>query len=124
MRIHHLAFRTRDLPRLERFYVEVLGFVVERRHERRSLWLSAGGSILMLEQKDPAEPDVDPASLELVAFGIDAEEHAFYKDRLDGLGIPIEASTAYTVYFRDPDGRRIALSSYPDPAKGPAGQRR
>jgi hypothetical protein len=28
--------------------------------------------------------------------------------------VPIEDRTAYTLYVRDPDGRRIGLSSYPD----------
>ena len=43
MRVHHLAFRTRDLTRLERFYTDVLGLLVARRDEERSVWLRAEG---------------------------------------------------------------------------------
>ena len=59
MRIHHLAFRSGDIARLERFYVEVLG--------------------------------------------------------LARAGVAVEAATEFTLYVRDPDGRRVGLSSYPLP---------
>ncbi|HEY8077256.1 MAG TPA: VOC family protein [Labilithrix sp.] len=108
MRIHHIALRTRDLARLERFYVETLGFVVTRRQEH-SVWLGAGGAILMLERADDGEPAVPKGSKELVAFAISPEEHAEYTHL-----VAVEARTASTIYFRDPDGRRVALSAYPD----------
>ena len=46
---------------------------------------------------------------ELVAFAISPDEVGRLK------GWPIEARTAFTLYVRDPDGRRIGLSAYPDP---------
>ena len=55
MRVHHLAFRTRDLAQLERFYVHALGLAVVRRNEERSVWLDAGGSLVMLELAEPGE---------------------------------------------------------------------
>lgn len=116
MRVHHLAFRTADVGRLERFYVEVLGLRVERRNGERSAWLAMDGAILMLERKEPEEPGVPAGSLELVAFAVAPEEHAFYIERFASLGIEVEGRTAFTTYVRDPDGRRIALSSYPHPA--------
>lgn len=119
MRVHHLAFRTADVGRLERFYVEVLGFRVERRNGERSVWLAMGDALLMLERKEPEEPNVPAGSLELVAFAVTPEEHAFYIDRFVSHGVAVEGRTAFTTYVRDPDGRRVAVSSYPHPAAPP-----
>jgi catechol 2,3-dioxygenase-like lactoylglutathione lyase family enzyme len=109
MRVHHIAFRTADVARLEAFYTGVLGFTVARRQGDYSVWLDAGGALLMLERAEPGEPPVPHGSMELVAFAAPPEHEA----RLAAAGIAIEARTAFTVYFRDPDGRRIALSHYP-----------
>jgi len=109
MIIHHLAFRTADLGRLERFYVDVLGLVVTRRSER-SVWLDAGGTILMLERAEPGEPEARPGTMELVAFGASDG----MKERLTTAGVAFEDRTAYSLYFRDPDGRRLGISSYPE----------
>jgi glyoxylase I family protein len=112
MRVHHLAFRTRDLTRLERFYTDALGLSIARRDGDRSVWLRAGGTTLMLEQADDGEPDVVPSSKELVAFGIEAPDVERWRRVLETNGIPVEGETAFTLYFRDPDGRRIGLSHY------------
>jgi catechol 2,3-dioxygenase-like lactoylglutathione lyase family enzyme len=114
MRIHHLAFRTGDLARLERFYVYALGLAAIRRNEARSVWLDAGGALVMLEQRDEGEPPV-AASKELVAFAIGPDTRALVLERLAAAGVAIEATTEFTLYVRDPDGRRIGLSSYPVP---------
>jgi glyoxylase I family protein len=112
MRVHHLAFRTRDLTRLERFYTDALGLSVARRDSERSVWLRAGGTILMLEQAEGEEPGVPPGARELVAFGIEAPDVDRWRRVLAANGIDVEDETAFTLYFRDPDGRRIALSHY------------
>ena len=113
MRIHHLAFRTGDLGRLERFYVDVLGLAVVRRQEARSVWLDAGGSIVMLELRGPLEPAHPSTSSELVAFAIEPDARPLVAERLARAGVAVEAATEFTLYVRDPDGRRIGLSSYP-----------
>jgi glyoxylase I family protein len=112
MRVHHLAFRTDDLDGLERFYGGVLGLRVVQRTER-SIWLDAGGSIVMLERRSADEPRVDPKSLELVAFDITAGTGASLETTLKAAGYLVESRTRCTLYVRDPDGRRIGLSSYP-----------
>ncbi|MBX3223112.1 MAG: VOC family protein [Labilithrix sp.] len=114
MRIHHLAFRTSDLAKLERFYTEAIGLAVLRRDDDRSVWLDAGGSLVMLERREDAEPAIAPASKELVCFAIAPDAHAATLARLAAAGVAIEARTAYTLYFRDPDGRRVGVSSFPD----------
>ena len=118
MRVHHLAFRTRDLGRLERFYVDVLGLTVMRRQEARSVWLDAEGVVIMLEVREPGEADEaagSSISMELVAFAVAPDTRAHYTQRLSRAGVAVEASTDFTLYVRDPDGRRIGLSSYPTP---------
>ena len=114
MRIHHLAFRTGDLAKLEGFYVGALGLALTRRNEAGSVWLDAGGTIIMLELRDEGEAPV-ALSKELVAFTIAPDTHALVLARLAAAGVAVETSTAFTLYVRDPDGRRVGLSSYPVP---------
>lgn len=113
MRVHHLALRTPDLARLESFYVDLLGLAVQRRTER-SIWLDAGGTIVMLERSEPGEPSVDPRSMELACFAVVADEGAAFRRRLAAAGVTVEDRTRFTLYVRDPDGRRVGLSSYPE----------
>src|SRR5580700_1073105 len=101
MRVHHLAFRTRDLTKLERFYTDVLGLSIARRDGERSVWLRAGGTTVMLEQAEDGEPDVARTSKELVAFGIEAPDVERWRRVLDANGIALEGETAFTLYFRD-----------------------
>jgi hypothetical protein len=112
MRVHHLAFRTRDLARLERFYTDLLGLHVARRDDERSVWLRAGGTILMLERADEGEPSLEGGSKELVAFAIEQADADRWRRTLAAAGVAIEDETGFTFYFRDPDGRRVALSHY------------
>lgn len=107
--------RTRDAPRLEAFYASTLGFAVVRRDAHRgSVWLDAGGALLMIERAADGEPHVDPASMDLVAFAVDDKEP--WRARLEAAGVRIEDQTAYTLYFRDPDGRRVGVSAFRLPA--------
>ena len=100
--------RTRDLPRLEAFYVGVLGLPELRRDDGRgSVWLDAGGTVLMLERAAPGEPSLPEGSHELLAFAIAASARDAWRAK-----ITVEAETGHTLYFRDPDGRRLAVSSY------------
>lgn len=96
--------RTANLPRLEGFYVGTLGLRIVRRDDARgSVWLEAGTTVLMLERAAPGEPPVPEATRELVAFAVQDKEA--WRARL-----VVEAETAHTLYFRDPDGRRVAVS--------------
>ena len=114
MRIHHVALRTRDLARLESFYTLLLGLPVTRRNGDRSLWLSSGDAILMIERASESEPTISMGSMDLVAFAIAASERDATAARLRAAGVAIEAETPFTLYFRDPDGRRVGVSHFPD----------
>jgi catechol 2,3-dioxygenase-like lactoylglutathione lyase family enzyme len=112
-RLHHLALRTPDVSALVRFYQSWFGFAVLRDHSPRSVWLGlAGQAVLMIEQRAAGEPGVPAGTMELVAFHAQPEARAQLRSRLQADGL-LEAETAHTLYFRDPDGRRVAISSYP-----------
>jgi catechol-2,3-dioxygenase len=103
--------RTRDVQGLERFYGALLGLPVVRRDaERGSVWVDAEGTWIMLERRDADEPGVRAGTAELVAFAVDDKEA--WRRRLVEAAIPIEDETPYTLYFRDPDGRRVAVSTF------------
>jgi catechol-2,3-dioxygenase len=111
LRIHHVALRTGDVGRLERFYAEVLGLPVMRRDAARgSVWLAASESVIMLECAQEGEPAVTAGSMELLAFSV--ASLGDWRQRLTAAGIAIEGETAHTLYFRDPDGRRVGVSDY------------
>jgi catechol 2,3-dioxygenase-like lactoylglutathione lyase family enzyme len=115
--VHHLALRTPDPSRLERFYAGFLGLRVARRDAARgSVWLEAGMVVVMIEPAAENEPSPDRASQELLAFGIDAgsahPDLSSWRKRLAEANVAIEAETPFTLYFRDPEGRRLALSAY------------
>lgn len=114
MQLHHIAFRTGNVTALERFYVDLLGFAVRERKPQGSVWLEAGPVILMLEPRGDAEPAIAAGTMELTAFAITPEERVSVRSRLEAAGIRIEGETAFSLYFRDPDGRRVGVSHYPD----------
>jgi glyoxylase I family protein len=114
VQLHHIAFRTGNVTALERFYVDLLGFAVRERKPQGSVWLAAGPVILMLEARDANEPGIPAASMELTAFAITPADRATVRARLEAAGVRIEGETAFSLYFRDPDGRRVGVSHYPD----------
>lgn len=81
-----------------------------------SVWLLAGATRVMLEPLGSGEATIPAGSLELTAFAIEAGDRARFEERLARSGVPVEQRTDFTVYFRDPDGRRVAVSHYPDRA--------
>jgi catechol 2,3-dioxygenase-like lactoylglutathione lyase family enzyme len=118
MKLHHLAFRTRDLERCADFYRQVLGLKERQRQQRadgtvRAVWLAAGDTVLMLESAEAGEPVPSPGAMDLVAFAIEPGTHAEWRVRFAAAGVQVEGATDHTLYVRDPDGRRIGVSSYP-----------
>lgn len=125
---HHMAIRVRDLAKAEQFYTVMLGLSVLERHAddagaNRSIWLSAPPGILMLEREEgtavaETAPEHRQRGLFLVAFSIPRSERSTWRARLKAKGIAIERETSYSLYLRDPEGNRLALSHYPDSAEG------
>ena len=111
-RLHHIALRTPDVDRAFAFYQHWFGLRPARDMRPRAVWLSLEGGVLMIEQSDPDEPAVPAGSRELLALAVTVEERDRLREKLVQAGL-LEDETAHTLYFRDPDGRRVAVSSYP-----------
>jgi glyoxylase I family protein len=109
--VHHVAFRTSDLNAAVRFYEDVLALRRLRAQPGYSVWYALGQAVLMLEQRGQHEPLIPPGSMELLCLAADAGEQARIRRRLAEAGVAIEAETPHTLYFRDPDGRRVGVSS-------------
>jgi catechol 2,3-dioxygenase-like lactoylglutathione lyase family enzyme len=123
--LHHVALRCADLAACERFYADVLGLPVLRRWPAegggdRSVWLSAGTGFLALERASyPVEqgPFEDaPAGWQVVALGIDPAERKSWEARLAAAGVRLARRTPFSLFFRDPEGNRVALSHWPEEA--------
>jgi catechol 2,3-dioxygenase-like lactoylglutathione lyase family enzyme len=113
MRIHHVALRVADLERACSFYADVLGLALLRRnHEKgelRSIWLRAGDAVLMLEKRLAGAAAAD-GSGHVLAFAVD--DLARWEARLRDSGIVPCGRTDFTLYVKDPDGHRVALSTF------------
>ncbi len=117
--MHHLALGSHGVEALAEFYQSV--FSLERRAtnvyetgEVRSIWLDLKPGILMIEQTLEKVSHVEGigAGLFLLAFtGSDSDLDTFGL-RLEKFGCEVETNTEKTTYARDPEGNRIALSSY------------
>ena len=120
---HHLAIQVRDVEGSATFYSEVLGLTELARHHRpdgslRSVWLGLPDSGFIALEHVEADARRDPLphqapGILLVALRIHREERAVALAELARRGIAVEHQTRWTIYFRDPEGNRIALSHHP-----------
>jgi catechol-2,3-dioxygenase len=117
MEIHHVALRTRDVEALASFYVDVVGLEATPNAGGDSVWLRAGRAVVMLERAAPGEPLPPAGAMDFLAFATTAADKRALVSRLARAQITVEAETAHTLYFRDPDGRRVGASSYPLPTR-------
>ena len=115
------SLTVKDLERSARWYTEVLGFAVDRRHEREgkliAVSLQAGAVGLLLTQDDGAKgmdrPRGEGFSLQITTSqSIDA---VAARIRAQGGTLDTEPTTApwgvRILRLRDPDGFRFTLSS-------------
>ena len=113
LEVHHLAIRTQDVDATAAFYKEVLGLVELRSERPGSVWLAlAGNAVLMVERRLAGEPSIPAGSMELVAFRVTDAGKTEIRDAARARGC-FDGETAHTVYFRDPDGRRVGVSTHP-----------
>ena len=129
--LRHLALNVRDLAAMKRFYVEVLGFVVEWEPDPDNVYLSSGIDNLALHRSATLTTGRS-ATLEgnrsttegsrLDHFGLivrspaDVDAWAAF---LESRGVTIDAPPrthrdgARSCYFKDPDGNSIQIIHHP-----------
>jgi len=118
--LHHLALGAHNVEQLAAFYTMAFGLREVGRHRDangilRSVWLGLESAVLMIErttQRRETAPNIN-AGLFLIAFRIEPSERVDFESRLAAHACPVESSTEHTSYFRDPEGNRFAISSYP-----------
>ncbi|MBA3549985.1 MAG: VOC family protein [Nannocystis sp.] len=117
--MHHLALRVADPELSARFYGELLGLPELARHHEddgrvRAVWLKLGGSVLMLERKLlPAGAHEGSAHvLVLAADPDDGDALATWAQRLAAANVTVVERTGFTLYFHDPDGHRLGVSTF------------
>jgi catechol 2,3-dioxygenase-like lactoylglutathione lyase family enzyme len=113
LRLHHIALRTARVDETLRFYTTLLGLSIVRDQRPRSVWLGlSDGALLMIEASGTEEPAVPVGSLDLLAFRVSPDEKAAIRERAKHTRC-YDGETEHTVYFRDPDGRRLGISTFP-----------
>ncbi len=122
---HHLAIQVKALEEVAGFYREVLGLAELERHHGpdgrlRSVWLDVGGGGFLALERVETAPAPDPAfrdgrpGLFLVALRVARGDRERIRTELSRRGIPLVHETRWTLYVRDPEGTRVALSHHPD----------
>ena len=119
--IDHVALAVRDVDRSAKWYQEVLG--LERRYQE--IWgnhpavVGVGSTSLALfpvQGQDPAPtPGRNVLAMRHIAFRVDHSNFQRARAALVQQGIPIEFqdhTIAHSVYFRDPDGHQIEITTY------------
>jgi len=119
--LHHVALGAHDVERVAAFYRDLLGLAEVARHNTtdgalRSIWVQGAGVLLMIEQTVQLRDRVEGvgAGAFLLAFAMEPEQRTVERARLLEHGVLIESESAYSIYFRDPEQNRVALSSWPE----------
>lgn len=124
--LDHVVVRCIDPSRMERFYVDVLGLVVERRLEAIGLvQLRAGRSLVdLVPGRNPGD---DGGNMDHFCLGIDAGDVAAVQTYLTTHGVEIAGGparvygsrgTGTSLYVRDPERNTIELKVLREPANG------
>lgn len=115
-----------DLDEAERFYANVLGLEVVSRAEGRHVFFRCGQALVLLFNAEATkEPPAAGARLPVpphgakgeghLCFAASADEIRLWKDRLEAVGIAIEADFEWpkggrSIYFRDPCGNSLEFA--------------
>ena len=129
--LDHVVIRARDPARLERFYCEVLGCVLERRQEKVGLTqLRAGRSLIDLVDiagplggRGAKAPAIETRNMDHFCLRIEPFDGPAIAAHLRGHGVaPGEVVQRYgaegdgpSIYLQDPEGNTVEL-------KGPPGR--
>ena len=122
--LHHLALGARDVEALAQFYQSLFGLPHLKTHhnaqgEIRSIWLDLAPGILMIEKSEHEFAPLPPMTLGkgpfLIAFAIQENNRDTFLSDLAKRGLKLEGQTNHTLYLRDPEYNRVAVSWHPGP---------
>lgn len=112
--IRHVALFASDLDVAERFWVDVMGYVVEWRPDPDNVYLTAGTDNLALHRRAPAagtSATVSSERLDHIGLAVPAPEDVdAWAARLGAHGISVAAAPrthrdgSRSLYFHAPDG--------------------
>ena len=111
--IDHVVLHVRDVERSRHFYVDILGFEIER-DRGKQLFLRCGSNLLGLFE---VENDVHGGSeVNHMALRMSYGDRATVKAALEAEGIKVHGRTGDPdcVYFDDPDGHGLQLYTLED----------
>jgi catechol 2,3-dioxygenase-like lactoylglutathione lyase family enzyme len=125
-----VSIRVKDLDAMSKFYEEVVGLEVMAREpdyvffriangyggHSQNLALFDAANRSFLEYKSP-QLNFDQSTLHHIALNIALEDFEHEKERLEGLGIKVNATVhewihVRSMYFPDPEGNLLEFVSY------------
>lgn len=128
--IDHVVLRCRDLERMERFYIDVLGCTVVRRNEPLGLiHLKAGSGLIDLAAVDGelgrrggAAPGAEGHNLDHICLRVEPFDEAALRAHLSRQGIdagPLHHTygaegVGPAIYLEDPEGNSIEIKGPPE----------
>ena len=110
--IDHVVMYVSDVPRLKRFYIDLLGMTVAHENEHQCFLHCGGGQQLALFEAGAYGAELRTNSeLNHMAMRLEAGEYAQVKARLEAEGLQVHGRTAdpNCLYFEDPDGHRLQV---------------
>ena len=124
--LRHLALNARDLEAMKRFYIDMLGFVVEWEPDPDNVYLSSGIDNLALHRAKDLPRGV--SSLDHLGLIVrQADDVDRWGAFLESRGVIVEGKPrthrdgARSIYLRDPDGNSVQIIYHPpisDTVKG------
>ena len=120
--VSHFEIRAHDQPAMEKFYTEVLGFIVSDRG-RLTAGPAAGRELIFLSHSPeehhqivliPSDVTDQGGGIGHVAFRVDSlDEVRRVYDKVRALAFtrpePVSHGNTWSVYFRDPENNRIEV---------------
>ena len=127
--IDHVAMSVRDVERSAQWYIDVLGF--ERRYEEMwdgvPVFIGKGTTALALFpiRGDSGSTSTDRGGVRMLHLAMRASRKNFLaaQEELKQRGIKFEFQDheiAHSIYFRDPDGHKLEITTYDLDGIGPS----